>query len=65
MGSIFARPPARAEFGALSGTTIALDSRAEEPLGTADAEFPLTLCVGGERQGLPPEVLERACDRPI
>jgi TrmH family RNA methyltransferase len=63
MGSIFARPPARAEFGALSGTTIALDSRAEEPLGTADAEFPLTLCVGGERQGLPPEVLERATHR--
>jgi TrmH family RNA methyltransferase len=63
MGSIFARPPSRAMFSALSGTTIALDSRAEQPLGKVDGEFPLTLCVGGERKGLPPEVLEAATHR--
>jgi TrmH family RNA methyltransferase len=63
MGSIFARPPARAEFAALPGATIALDSRAEQQLGRADAEFPLTLCVGGERKGLPPAILEAATHR--
>jgi TrmH family RNA methyltransferase len=63
MGSIFARPPSRARFSDLSGTTIALDNRAEQPLGKAGAEFPLTLCVGGERKGLPAEVLEAATYR--
>src|SRR3954454_17596200 len=48
MGSIFARPPARAEFEALTGTTVALDHRAEEVL--APLEPPLVLCVGGERK---------------
>src|SRR5215210_4182355 len=46
MGSIFARPPSRATFADLAGTTIALDSRAEGLLGKADVELPLTLCVG-------------------
>ena len=63
MGSIFARPPSRAEFSALAGTTIALDSRAEQPLRKVDGGFPLVLCVGGERKGLPPEVLEAASIR--
>jgi TrmH family RNA methyltransferase len=63
MGSVFARPPSRASFEQLSGTTIALDSRAEQPLGKVDGESPLTLCVGGERKGLPPEVLEAATHR--
>jgi TrmH family RNA methyltransferase len=60
MGSIFARPPARAEFSALPGTTVALDSRAEQQLGKAVGEPPLTICVGGERHGLPDAVLAAA-----
>jgi TrmH family RNA methyltransferase len=60
MGSIFARPPARARFDELSGTTIALDRDAQSALADLDATPPVTLCVGGERNGLPPEVLEAA-----
>jgi RNA methyltransferase, TrmH family len=63
MGSIFARPPSRSGFEALAGTTIALDSRAEQRLGEADVESPLTLCVGGERAGLPADILEAATRR--
>jgi RNA methyltransferase, TrmH family len=63
MGSLFARPPARAGFGELAGTTIALDQRGEQPLGKAVGDFPLTICVGGERKGLPPQVLEAASQR--
>jgi TrmH family RNA methyltransferase len=63
MGSIFARPPSRSSFEALAGSTIALDQRGEQQLGRADAKFPLTLCVGGERKGLPPEILEAATQR--
>jgi TrmH family RNA methyltransferase len=63
MGSIFARPPSRATFSDLSGTTIALDRRADELLGKADVELPLTLCVGGERKGLPQAILEAATQR--
>ena len=61
MGSIFARPPARAEFESLAGTTVALDHRAERLLSDTTARPPITLCVGGERHGLPPdlEVTER------
>jgi TrmH family RNA methyltransferase len=60
MGSVFARPPARARFEHLAGTTIALDSNAEQALGKVDAEYPVTLCLGGERRGLPPEVRHSA-----
>jgi TrmH family RNA methyltransferase len=56
MGSIFARPPARAAFESLTGTTIALDQRAEHTLAQVEADPPVTLCVGGERKGLPPEL---------
>jgi TrmH family RNA methyltransferase len=63
MGSIFARPPSRATFAELEGTTIALDHRGEQPLGQADAELPLTLCVGGERNGLPQEIIDGATRR--
>jgi RNA methyltransferase, TrmH family len=60
MGSIFARPPSRGPFSELAGMTIALDGRAEKQLGMADVERPVVLCVGGERKGLPPEVLAGA-----
>ena len=60
MGSVFARLPARAEFGAIKGTTVALDARAATSLSQVVAEPPLTLCVGDERAGLPDEILEAA-----
>jgi TrmH family RNA methyltransferase len=49
MGSIFARPPARAKFDELGGTRIAY------VMGGADPEpvdGPVVLCIGGERFGL-------------
>src|SRR3954467_8230287 len=36
MGSVFARPPARAQFEALTGTTVAFDARAERLLEPLD-----------------------------
>ena len=49
MGSIFARPPARAAFSDLEGTRIAFVT------GGPDADPvdpPVVLCIGGERRGL-------------
>jgi TrmH family RNA methyltransferase len=63
MGSLFARPPARVGFGELHGTPVALDSQAERTLGELEADPPLVLCLGAEREGLPPELLERAGER--
>ena len=60
MGSVFARPPARAEFSALAGTTIALDPDGGAPLGAVVAESPVVLCLGAEREGLPPAVTNAA-----
>ncbi|HEX5980789.1 MAG TPA: RNA methyltransferase [Thermoleophilaceae bacterium] len=61
MGSIFARPPARAPLGDLRGHLIALDAGSGEPLGdVALPEAPAVLCLGAEREGLPAEVLEGA-----
>ena len=56
MGSVFARPPARAAFESLTGSTIALDQHAELALAEVEAHPPVTLCVGGERKGLPPDL---------
>src|SRR3954447_8165031 len=53
MGSVFARPPARAAFGALPGTLVGLDAHAERPLGEVEAVPPLVICLGAEREGLP------------
>jgi TrmH family RNA methyltransferase len=61
MGSIFARPPARANLDALPGRRLALDSRSGQPLGDVPLpDGPAVLCLGAEREGLPPEVLEAA-----
>jgi TrmH family RNA methyltransferase len=62
MGSLFARPPARAELSELSGTKLALDGDAEATLAVVAAKLsaPVVLCVGGERDGLPPELLTEA-----
>ncbi len=58
MGSIFARPPARARFDQLAGTRVALDAAAPDPLGALSP--PVVLCLGAEREGLPEELLEAA-----
>jgi RNA methyltransferase, TrmH family len=60
MGSIFARPPAKAEFEELKGTTIALDKAAGSPLPAVEAAPPEVLCLGAERTGLPAVVLRAA-----
>jgi TrmH family RNA methyltransferase len=53
MGSLFARPPARASFEEVPGTLIGLDARAERPLGEVEAAPPMVVCLGAERAGLP------------
>ena len=58
MGSLFARPPARAGFDELVGTRVALDASASDRLG--DLGPPLVLCLGAERHGLPDELLQAA-----
>jgi RNA methyltransferase, TrmH family len=63
MGSLFARPPARAEFGDLTGTTIALERGAGLALAHVEVEAPVVVCLGGEREGLPPAVSEEASVR--
>jgi TrmH family RNA methyltransferase len=59
MGSLFARPPARAALAELSGLKLALDGGADQTLSAAAAALsaPVVLCVGGERDGLPEDVL--------
>jgi TrmH family RNA methyltransferase len=61
MGSLFARPPARADFDRLSGTRVALDGAAPAALAElAELAPPVVLCLGAEREGLPHDVVERA-----
>jgi RNA methyltransferase, TrmH family len=61
MGSVFARPPARAPLEALPGRRVALDSGAGDALGEVRlGDGPAVLCLGAEREGLPAEVLEAA-----
>lgn len=60
MGSIFARPPARARFEELAGTTVALEAGAHVVLAELELEPPVVLCLGSEREGLPAEVAEAA-----
>jgi RNA methyltransferase, TrmH family len=60
MGAVFARPPARAEFGELHGVRLALDPRADRALSELELRPPLVLCVGAERKGLPNELLTAA-----
>jgi RNA methyltransferase, TrmH family len=60
MGSVFARPPAKAAFADLDGTTIALERDAGRPLADVAVDGPVVLCLGGEREGLPPAILDTA-----
>jgi len=57
MGSVFARPPARAELVELTGTKLALDARAVAPLAELEVAPPVAICLGGERGGLPAGLL--------
>jgi TrmH family RNA methyltransferase len=54
MGSIFARPPARAE--APAGNVIGLDPRAGRELAEVEVPAPAVLVLGSEREGLPPGI---------
>jgi TrmH family RNA methyltransferase len=63
MGSIFERPPALASFERLRGTTIALERGRGAPLREVEAEPPVVLCLGAEREGLPRAVAEAASTR--
>jgi TrmH family RNA methyltransferase len=61
MGAIFAVPVVRvAEVGELPGPTVALAARAGRALAELEHDT-VTLVVGAEREGLPPEVVA-ACD---
>jgi RNA methyltransferase, TrmH family len=53
MGSVFARPPARAELGVLNGFKLGLDARAAVDLREVELDPPVVLCLGAEREGLP------------
>jgi len=63
MGSLFARPPARAGFEELPGTTVALARGAGTPLADVEPRPPLMLCLGSEREGLPEELAAAAALR--
>lgn len=60
MGSLFARPPARAPLAEVPGFTLALDAGAAQAIGDVAVEGPVVLCVGAEREGLPAEVIQAA-----
>lgn len=62
MGAIFAVPVARVEgLGEMPGNVVALAAHSGEPLSEAGwPEGELTLLVGGEREGVPEELLAGA-----
>jgi RNA methyltransferase, TrmH family len=59
MGSIFAQPLARSDLRATPAPRVALSAHGGRPLPRL--EPPVTVVVGAEREGLPPEVVE-LCD---
>jgi RNA methyltransferase, TrmH family len=59
MGAIFSQPLARAGIDDTPRPRVALSAHSGKPI--AELQAPLTLCLGAEREGLPPDVL-RACD---
>jgi TrmH family RNA methyltransferase len=60
MGSVFARPPAKAAFADLDGTTIALAQRSGAALADVEVDGPVVLCLGAERDGLPDAITAAA-----
>ena len=53
MGSIFAKPPARATLDTLEGHKVALDVTAERELRDLDVTRPVVIVLGSERGDLP------------
>jgi TrmH family RNA methyltransferase len=62
MGSIFGRPPARGPVEGTPGPRAALVAHGGKGLEALDSVA--TLCLGAEREGLPPQVLE-SCDAKV
>jgi 23S rRNA (guanosine2251-2'-O)-methyltransferase len=60
MGSVFARPPARAKVEDLPGTRVALVRDAPRSLRELELYGPVVVLVGGEREGLGPNALKAA-----
>jgi len=60
MGSIFARPPARAAAAELPGTRLALVRDAPRTVRELELHGPVVVMVGGEREGLGPDALNAA-----
>jgi RNA methyltransferase, TrmH family len=65
MGSLFARPPARAGLEELHGTLVALDAGGKRTLAEADLTPPVVLCLGAERDGLPASLAADAVRIPV
>lgn len=59
MGSIFARPPARADLSDIPGRPLLLDAHADRDIRDVSVTPPLVLCFGSERGELPEGVDER------
>lgn len=62
MGSIFSRPPVKADLDATPEPRVALVAHGGEELDTLAGAA--TVCLGAEREGLPDEVVA-ACDRTV
>jgi TrmH family RNA methyltransferase len=62
MGSIFSRPPVKADFDATPEPRVALVAHGGQELDTLSGAA--TVCLGAEREGLPDELLA-ACDRTV
>ena len=60
MGSIFARPPARARVEEVPGARLALDRGADATLREVEIDPPVVVLVGAEREGLGPDALNAA-----
>jgi TrmH family RNA methyltransferase len=58
MGSLFARPPARANLSELTGHRLALSAHGRRALREVELVPPLVICLGAERAGLPAELEE-------
>jgi len=56
MGSIFARPPARATLAELAGMKVVLEVGAETPLPDLEVRPPVVVCLCAERAGMPAEL---------
>lgn len=65
MGSVFARPPARAALDELEGARLALSAHGTRTLAETELEPPLVLCLGAERAGLPAELEAGAVRIPV